>query len=93
MTRLLSALALLVVIGGAAWLAPPEGLVVMAVAIAGLAFVELARLGAALGARVPRVAGLVLTALVCASMAWPGVSLVPAVVALLVVAAVVAVTA
>ena len=93
MTRLLSGLALLVVIGGAAWFAPPEGLVAMAVVIAGLAFVELARLGDALGARVPRVAGLVLTAVVCASMAWPGVSLAPAVVALLVVAGVVAVTA
>jgi phosphatidate cytidylyltransferase len=91
-TRLLSAVALLVVIGGAAWFAPPEGLLAMAVAIAGLAFIELARLGDALGARVPRVPGLILTAIVCASMAWPGVSLIPAAVALLVAAGVVAVS-
>ena len=64
-TRLLSALALLVVIGGAAWLAPPEGLLALAIAIASLAFIELARLGDALGARVPRAPGLFLTALVC----------------------------
>ena len=74
MTRLLSAVALLVVLGGAAWFSPPEGLLAIAVGIACLAFVELARLGDALGARVPRVPGLVLTALVCYSVAWPGAS-------------------
>ena len=92
MTRLLSALALLVVIGGAAWFAPPEGLLILAIAIASLAFIELARLGDALGARVPRAPGLFLTALVCACAAWPGLTLVPALVALLVGAGVVAVT-
>ncbi len=92
MTRLLSALALLVVIGGAAVFAPPEVLLIMAVAIASLAFIELARLGDALGARVPRAPGLLLTALVCVCVAWPTLSLVPAVVALLVGAGVVAVT-
>ena len=92
MTRLLSALALLVVIGGAAVFAPPEGLVLMAVAIASLGFIELARLGDALGARVPRAPGLCLTALVCICAAWPTLSLAPAMVALLVGAGVVAVT-
>lgn len=91
MTRLLSALALLVVVGGAAWFAPPEGLLVMAVAIAGLAFVELARLGDELGARVPRAPGLALTVLVCVSAAWPSLTLTPAMVALLVGAGLVAV--
>jgi phosphatidate cytidylyltransferase len=91
-TRLLSAVALLVVIGGVAWAAPPEGLLALAVVIAGLAFVELARLGDALGARVPRAPGLVLTALVCYSVAWPGASLLAAAVALLAGAGLVAVT-
>ena len=92
MTRLLSALALLVVIGGAAVFAPLEGLLIMAVGVASFGFVELARLGDALGARVPRAPGLLLTALVCVCVAWPTLSLVPAVVALLVGAGVVAVT-
>jgi phosphatidate cytidylyltransferase len=91
-TRLLSALALLVVIGGAAVFAPLEGLLIMAVGVASFGFVELARLGDALGARVPRAPGLLLTALVCVCVAWPTLSLVPAVVALLVGAGVVAVT-
>ncbi len=92
MTRLLSALALLVVIGGAAVFAPFEGLVFMAVAVASLGFIELARLGDALGARVPRAPGLFLTALVCVCAAWPTLSLAPAIVALMVGAGVVAVT-
>ena len=92
MTRLLSALALLAVFGALAWFSPPEGLVVVAVLVAVAGFVELARLGDALGARVPRAPGIVLTAIVCASAAWPGVSLTPAAVALLVGAGLVAVT-
>jgi phosphatidate cytidylyltransferase len=90
-TRLLSAVALLVVIGGVAWFAPPEGLLALAVGISALAFVELARLGDGLGARVPRAPGLVLTAFVCYSVAWPGASLLAAAVALLVGAGLVAV--
>lgn len=92
MTRLLSALALLATLGGVAWFAPPEGLLAVAVAIASLGFIELARLGDALGARVPRAPGLCLTALVCVCMAWPTLSLTPAMVALLVGAGLVAVT-
>jgi phosphatidate cytidylyltransferase len=91
-TRLTSALALLLVIGGAAWFAPPPGLLAMAIAIASLGFIELARLGDALGARVPRAPGLVLTALVCTCAAWPGLTMSPALVALLVGAGLVAVT-
>jgi phosphatidate cytidylyltransferase len=91
-TRLLSGLALLVVIGGAAWIAPPPGLLALAIAIASLAFIELARLGDALGARVPRPLGLALTALVCICAAWPGLTMAPALVALLVAAGLVAVT-
>jgi phosphatidate cytidylyltransferase len=72
--------------------APLEGLLIMAVGVASFGFVELARLGDALGARVPRAPGLLLTALVCVCVAWPTLSLVPAVVALLVGAGVVAVT-
>ncbi len=93
MTRLLSGLALLAVFGTLAWFSPPEGLVVAAAAIAVAGFVELARLAEALGARVARAPGMLLTALVCVCAAWPGVSLTPAVVALLVGAGVVAVTA
>lgn len=92
MTRLLSALALLAVFGTLAWLSPPQGLVVVAAAIAVAGFVELARLAEGLGARVARVPGILLTVLVCVCAAWPGVSLVPAVVGLLVGAGVVAVT-
>ena len=92
MTRLLTALALLVVIGSAAVLAPPRVLVIMAVAIASLGFIELARIGDALGARVPRAPGLVLTALVCVFAASPTLSIAPAMVALLIAAGVVAVT-
>ena len=92
MTRLLSAVALLVVVGGAAWFAPPEGLLALAIATGSLAFIELARLGDALGARVPRAPGLFLTALVCVCAAWPTLTLAPALVALLVGAGVVAVT-
>jgi phosphatidate cytidylyltransferase len=91
-TRLLSALALLAIFGGLVWFAPPEGLVLMAVGIASIAFIELARLGDGLGARAPRLPGLVLTAIVCASAAWPGVPLTPAIVALLAGAGLVAVT-
>jgi phosphatidate cytidylyltransferase len=91
-TRILSGLALLAIFGGIAWFAPPEGLVAVAAGIAVLGFIELARLGDALGARVPRAPGLVLTALVAASAAWPGVSLTPAMVALLAGAGLVAIT-
>ena len=93
MTRLLSALALLALFGALAWFSPPEGLVVVAAAIAVAGFVELARLAEALGARVARAPGILLTVLVCVCAAWPGVSLTPAVVALLVGAGVVAMTA
>jgi phosphatidate cytidylyltransferase len=91
-TRLLSALALLAVFGTLAWFSPPEGLVVVAAIIAAAGFLELARLGDALGARVPRAPGVALTLLVCVSAAWPGVSLTPAAVALLLGAGLVAVT-
>lgn len=93
MTRLLSALALLAVFGTLAWLSPPEGLVAVAAAIAVAGFIELARLAEALGARVARAPGILLTVLVCVCAAWPGVSLVPAIVALLIAAGFVAVTA
>lgn len=92
MTRLLSALALLVVIGSAAVFAPPIVLMILAVAIASLGFIELARIGDALGARVPRAPGLVLTAMVCVFVASPTLSIEPAMVALLVGAGLVAVT-
>ena len=91
MTRLLSGLALLAVFGTLAWFSPPEGLVVVAAAIAVAGYVELARLADSLGARAPRAPGILLTVLVCVCAAWPGVSLAPAVVALLVGAGVVAV--
>jgi phosphatidate cytidylyltransferase len=90
-TRLLSAVALLAVVGGAALIAPIEGLLLMAIAIASLGFIEFARLGDALGARVPRLPGLVLTVLVCASAGWPTLPLAPSMVALLVGAGILAI--
>jgi phosphatidate cytidylyltransferase len=55
MTRLLSALVLLVLVVGTIWLLPPVATLGLAVAAAGLAFVEYARLAEVLGAKVPRV--------------------------------------
>ncbi|HXW07197.1 MAG TPA: phosphatidate cytidylyltransferase [Vicinamibacterales bacterium] len=55
MSRLLSAVVLLVLVVGTIWLLPPAATVVLAACAAGVAFTEYARLAAALGAPVPSV--------------------------------------
>ena len=91
MTRVLSGVLLLGVVGSLAWFAPPQGLVALAVVVAVGAFIELARLGEALGAHVPRLPGVLITAATTAAVAWPGVPLQPVLVASVVVAAAMAV--
>jgi phosphatidate cytidylyltransferase len=82
---------LLTVVGGLAWFAPPQGLVLLAALIAVAAFLELARLARALGARVPVGAGAVLTAAATVAVGWPGIPVEPVLVASIVVAAAVAI--
>jgi phosphatidate cytidylyltransferase len=57
MTRLLSAVVLLIVVVGTIWFLPPLATLALAAVAAVLAFVEFAHLAAALGAQVPRVFG------------------------------------
>ncbi len=53
MTRVLSALVLLVIVIGAVWFLPPVATLVLALIAAGLAFFEYATIARALGAHVP----------------------------------------
>jgi phosphatidate cytidylyltransferase len=85
-TRVLSGLALIVIVGSIAWLAPPEGLLVLASGVAALAFLELAGLCDALGAPIARVPGALLTVATTVAVAWPGASIVPVLGAALVIA-------
>ena len=93
MTRVLSGVVLLVVLGGISWLAPPEGLVALAALVAVLAFFEVATLCEAMGAPIPRLPGAALTLAVTVSAAWPGKPLEPVLVAAIVIAAGAAVAA
>jgi len=54
-TRVLSAVVLLVVVIGTVWYLPPVATLVLATAVSAAAFYEYAELSAALGARIPRV--------------------------------------
>ena len=87
MTRVLSGVVLLALVGSIAWLAPPEGLVALAALVAVLAFFELATLCDGLGAPIPRVPGAALTLAATVSAAWPGRTLEPVLVAAIVIAA------
>jgi phosphatidate cytidylyltransferase len=91
-TRVLSGVVLLAVVGSLAWLAPPQALVVLAAIVAVAAFFELAALANGLGARVPRVPGAIVTAAMTWAVAWPGAPLEPVLVASIVVAAAVAIS-
>ncbi len=91
MTRLLSGVVLLALVGSIAWLAPPQGLLLLAVVVAVAAFFELASLCDALGAPVPRLPGAVATAAATAAVAWPGASIEPVLAAMLVLVGVVAI--
>ena len=54
MTRVLSGLALLLIVVGAVWFLPPAATLLLAVIAAGIAFLEYAALAAALGTYIPR---------------------------------------
>lgn len=81
MTRFLSGAVLLVLIGGAAWLAPAPWLLVIAMLVAVLAVVEYCSLAGHLGAPVPVVPAAVAAAAICAAVAWPAAALGPVVMA------------
>jgi phosphatidate cytidylyltransferase len=85
-TRVLSGLVLASAVFAVAWLAPPEGLLALAIAVATLAFVELAALCRGLGAPLLTVPAAIATAAVTATTAWPGVSVLPVLVATLLIA-------
>ena len=93
MTRVLSGLGLAVAVGAIAWLAPPEGLLVFAVVVSILAFLEFAALCRALGAPVAAGPVAFATAAATVTAAWPGVSILPVLVAALVIGAASAVAA
>ncbi|HEX6209399.1 MAG TPA: phosphatidate cytidylyltransferase [Methylomirabilota bacterium] len=87
MSRVLSGVALLVVAGGAIWLAPSSWLLGLAVLVAVLGAVEYGRLCRHLHAPVSVVLVVVLTAMACAAMAAPDTWVVPALMLTLVTAA------
>jgi phosphatidate cytidylyltransferase len=92
-TRVISGVILLATLGAIAWFAPPQGLLALAVAVAVLAFLELATLADALGAPLPRVPGVLATTAATIGAAWPGASLEPVIAAVVVAAAAMAVSA
>ena len=72
MTRILSALILLILVIGTICFLPPIGTVVLACIAAVLAFLEYASLAALLGAQVPRVVGSAAVLAACVSSGVPG---------------------
>jgi phosphatidate cytidylyltransferase len=92
-TRVLTGLVLAVAVGAIAWLAPPEGLLVLAVVISILAFLEFAALCRILGAPIATGPVAFATAAATVTAAWPGVSILPVLVATLVIGAAGAVAA
>jgi len=74
MTRLLSGLALAVLVIALIWLLPPGYLLMVALAVVALAFVEYARIVGAIGARVPWWSTLVATLAACAMVPFPWVA-------------------
>lgn len=91
MTRVLSGVVLLAIVGSAAWWAPAPWLLVLAVIVAMLAASEYATLAGELGAPVPTVAVVSATAIVCVAMAWPAARLEPVILSLVVLAGALAV--
>ena len=86
MTRVLSGLVLASAVLAIAWLAPPEGLLALAIVVATLAFLELAALCRGLGAPLLTVPAAIATAAVTVTAAWPGVSMLPVLVATVLIA-------
>ena len=74
MTRILSSIVLIPVVVGGIWFAPHWGLVVLVEAVLVAAFVEYAGLVERTGTPIPRVVAGASAAVVCAAVAWPGVS-------------------
>ncbi len=70
MTRVLSAALLLPLVLGVVWFLPPIGTLLLAIVAAALAFVEFARIAAALGADVPRVLGGVAVVVACTAVGF-----------------------
>ena len=73
MTRLVSGVALAASAGALIWFLPPPGLLVVALVVAGLAFVEYARLARAVEAPLPWLPSLAATLAACAAVALPWV--------------------
>jgi len=71
MTRLLSGVALAAAAFALVWFLPSNGLLVVALVVAGGAFLEYARLARAVDAPLPFVPALVSTLAACALVAWP----------------------
>ena len=86
MTRVLSGLVLASTVLAITWLAPPEGLLALAIVVATLAFLELAALCRSLGAPLPTAPAAIATAAVTITAAWPGVAILPVLVATLLIA-------
>jgi phosphatidate cytidylyltransferase len=72
-TRVLSGIVLLLLVGSAAWWGPSVLLLALALGVVTLAVFEYAHLAAALGAPVDRAATVVAAVAVCTAVAWPGV--------------------
>ena len=74
MVRILSALVLMPVFGAAIWFLAPLQLLLVALGVLVVAFVEYSRLADRLGARLPRLVAGAAAAAACVGAAWPGVS-------------------
>jgi len=70
LTRVLSALVLLPVLIGVVWLTPPEGTLILALAVSVLAFSEYRTLASGLGISVPGGIGAIAVAATCFEMWW-----------------------
>lgn len=71
MTRLLSGVVLAALALAALWWLPPPGLLAVVLVVAAGAFVEYARIAAAIGAKLPRIPTLLATLAACATVAYP----------------------
>jgi len=89
-TRVLSGVVLASAVFAIAWLAPPEGLLGLAAVVAILAFLELAALCRGLGAPLLTAPTAIATAAITVAAAWPGVSILPVLVATILIAVTVA---
>lgn len=71
MTRLLSGVVLAALALAALWWLPPPGLLAVVLVVAAGAFVEYARMAAAIGTQLPRIPALLATLAACATVAYP----------------------